>query len=1124
MWYKDAIIYELHVKSFYDANGDGVGDFQGLIQKLNYLEELGVTAVWLLPFYPSPLKDDGYDIADYYSANPDYGTLKDFRAFLREAHRRDIRVITELVINHTSDQHKWFQKARRSKPGSVWRDFYVWSDTPDKFSEARIIFKDFENSNWAWDPVAGAYYWHRFFSHQPDLNYDNPRVRKEIFRVLDFWLGLGVDGLRLDAVPYLYEREGTNCENLPETHAFLKELRAHVDAKFKDRMLLAEANQWPSDAAKYFGRGDECHMAFHFPVMPRLFMALWTEDRFPIVDMLEQSLDIPKGCQWAMFLRNHDELTLEMVTDEERDYMYRAFAQDPRSRINLGIRRRLAPLLNNSRRANELLNACLLSLPGTPVIYYGDEIGMGDNYYLGDRDGVRTPMQWSADRNSGFSNANPQKLYLPVVIDLQYHYTAVNVETQVANVSSLFWFMRRMMAMRKEHKAFGRGGMEFVDSDNPHVLSFMRKYKEDVVLVVANLSRFCQVACLQLNAYSGFAVEEMFSRNHFPSVTERPYILTMGPHSFYWLAMRKAETAQVGTVEQQPRLTINASWKALVTDEEDRDRLSQVLRDYIPKCRWFGGKGKTIRRLEIADSLRIEVNQEWVHVLVLEVSYVGASEESYLLPVYLAPDEAAAQIAVEAPQSAIATLQVKDRRGLLCDAAFHRGVRDYLLEEIATSRRTQAAGPLKARRRRRLRELLAPQELPLESRVMKVEQSNTSINYANRFFLKLYRRAEAGVNPDVELSRCLTEYTDFKNFPAYVGSLEWHRDKAEPLTIGLLVEYVPNESDGWTYMLNALGRYFAAAMALKGQSLDGLRRVETPGVPVEPFAKPVSSFRSIRRIRPKSIPPQMHELMGPVCVDMAGLLGRRTAEMHLALASLIQEPQTRPEPFSLHYQTSLYHSMRALTLKVFGELARLTSDGLGKNVGRLSDSVTDEVRRLLGEKQTILKRLARIGNKPIAGTKIRIHGDYHLGQVLYTGKDFIIIDFEGEPAHPLGTRRLKRSALRDVAGMIRSFHYAAHGAIFLGPPDQRGDIEYLQHWADLWYFYMSGVFLNSYLEAVKLAGISAGLPANDKDLMMLLETFLLEKAIYELGYELNNRPDWIRIPIRGIENVLKKKL
>ncbi|MFO7460266.1 MAG: maltose alpha-D-glucosyltransferase, partial [Desulfatiglandales bacterium] len=501
LWYKDAVIYQVHVKAFCDSDGDGVGDFKGLTSKLDYLQDLGVTAIWLLPFCPSPMKDDGYDIADYMGIHPEYGTLGDFRVFLREAHRRNLSVITELVVNHTSDQHPWFQKARRARSGNRWRDFYVWSDTPDLYKETRIIFQDFETSNWSWDRVAKAYYWHRFYSHQPDLNYENPQVQSAILKVLDHWLDMGVDGLRLDAVPYLYEREGTNCENLPETHAFLKRMRAHVDGKFENRMLLGEANQWPEDASAYFGEGDECHMAFHFPLMPRMFMAIRMEDRFPIVDILAQTPTIPEVCQWAIFLRNHDELTLEMVTDEERDYMYRVYAQDPRARINLGIRRRLAPLLANNRRRIELMSSLLCSMPGTPVLYYGDEIGMGDNVYLGDRNGVRTPMQWSADRNAGFSRSNPQKLYLPIIIDPEYHYETINVEAQQANHQSLLWWMKRLIALRKRFKPFCRGAIDFLDPENYKILAFIRRYEEEQVLVVANLSRFVQYVELDLSAY-----------------------------------------------------------------------------------------------------------------------------------------------------------------------------------------------------------------------------------------------------------------------------------------------------------------------------------------------------------------------------------------------------------------------------------------------------------------------------------------------------------------------------------------------------------------------------------------------------------------------------------------------
>src|SRR5688572_22756592 len=546
MWYRNAVIYQAHVRSFYDSDGNGIGDLRGVTQKLDYLQDLGISTLWLLPFYPSPLRDDGYDIADYYAINPIYGTLDDFKEFLQEAHRRSLRVITELVINHTSDQHPWFQRARRASPGSVERDYYVWSETSDKYRDARIIFRDFETSNWTWDPVARAYYWHRFYSHQPDLNFDHPPVHEEIIRVLDFWLELGVDGLRLDAVPYLYEREGTNCENLEETHAYLKTLRSHVDTKYGDRMLIAEANQWPEDAVKYMGegRGDECHMAFHFPLMPRLFMSVRMEDRTPIIDILEQTPAIPETCQWAMFLRYHDELTLEMVTEEERDYMYRVYARDPKARINLGIRRRLAPLLGNDRRTIELMNGLLFSLPGTPVLYYGDEIGMGDNIYLGDRNGVRTPMQWSGDRNAGFSRANPQQLYLPAIIDPEYHFGTVNVEAQQSNPNSLLWWMKRLIALRKEYKAFGRGSIEFLYPDNRKVLAYIRRFEQETILVVVNLSRLVQYVSLDLSEFEGAVPIELFGSTDFPPVTEAPFFLTLGPHAFYWFSLEPVSSGE----------------------------------------------------------------------------------------------------------------------------------------------------------------------------------------------------------------------------------------------------------------------------------------------------------------------------------------------------------------------------------------------------------------------------------------------------------------------------------------------------------------------------------------------------------------------------------------------------
>src|SRR3954454_7806524 len=539
LWYKDAVIYQVHVKAFLDSNGDGIGDFAGLTSKLDYIQELGVSAVWLLPFYPSPLKDDGYDIADYRNVHPQYGTREDFAVFLAEAHRRGLKVITELVVNHTSDQHPWFQAARRAPPGSRKRNYYVWSDSDQKYKGTRIIFTDTEQSNWALDPVAKQYYWHRFFGHQPDLNFDNPRVVRAVLKVMEMWAKMGVDGFRLDAIPYLCEREGTNCENLPETHLVLKQIRAHMDARFQNRMLLAEANQWPEDVRPYFGDGDECHMAFHFPLMPRMFMALRQEDRHAITEILNQTPDIPATAQWALFLRNHDELTVEMITDEERDYMYSVYANDPQMRINGGIRRRLAPLVENSRRRMELLNVLLFSLPGTPVVYYGDEIGMGDNIYLGDRNGVRTPMQWSGDRNGGFSRADPARLFAPPIQDPVYGFQAINVEAQERYPFSLLNWMKRLIALRRQHPVFGRGSLEFVACANRKILAYLRRDDRETILVVANLSRDLQPTSLELAAFAGLLPVEMYGLTEFPRIAADPYFLTLGPYGWYWFTLQQ---------------------------------------------------------------------------------------------------------------------------------------------------------------------------------------------------------------------------------------------------------------------------------------------------------------------------------------------------------------------------------------------------------------------------------------------------------------------------------------------------------------------------------------------------------------------------------------------------------
>ncbi len=699
LWYKDAILYELHVRAFRDTNGDGIGDFRGLMEKMDYLQDLGVTALWLLPFYPSPLRDDGYDIADYTDVNPIYGTLADFKALLREAHRRGLRVVTELVVNHTSDQHPWFERARRAAPGSSWRNYYVWNATPDKFADVRIIFKDFEHSNWSWDATAKAFYWHRFYAHQPDLNFDNPAVHRAMFDVLDFWLNLGIDGMRLDAVPYLYEREGTSCENLPETHAFLKTLRKHVDEEFPNRMLLAEANQWPEDAVAYLGAGDECHMAFHFPLMPRLFMAIRMEDRFPVIDILRQTPAIPQTSQWALFLRNHDELTLEMVTAEDRDYMYRTYAQDAHARINLGIRRRLAPLLENHRGKIELMNGLLFSLPGTPVLYYGDEIGMGDNIFLGDRNGVRTPMQWSPERNAGFSQANPQQLYLPVVIDPEYHYQTVNVEAQQSNPHSLLWWMKHLIALRKRHRAFGRGSLEFLFPENHKVLVFVRRHEAEHILVVANLSRFVQCVEVDLSAFKGTVPVEMFGRSALPAVGDRPYQLTLGPYAFYWLLLEPmtASRPSVLTESRLPALAVAGVWQNLF-DDPAVDGLERILTDYLQTQHWFRGKGGEPTSARIVEKIPFDHGNAWI--LLVQVDYSVGEAKRFVMPVacrettnQVSAGEAMPPEALQIAELSISVAaETEPRKGILFDALADKRFAQEMLASFARHRRFRGVG------------------------------------------------------------------------------------------------------------------------------------------------------------------------------------------------------------------------------------------------------------------------------------------------------------------------------------------------------------------------------------------------------------------------------------------------
>jgi maltose alpha-D-glucosyltransferase/alpha-amylase len=1084
LWYKDAVIYQTHVKAFHDTNADGIGDFRGLTEKLDYLQDLGINIVWLLPFYPSPLRDDGYDIAGYTAVHPSYGTINDFKAFLREAHRRGLRVITELVINHTSDQHPWFQKSRQARPGSPWRDFYVWSDTPEKYKDARIIFKDFETSNWAWDPVAKAYYWHRFFSHQPDLNFDNEAVHEALFKVLDFWMDLGVDAFRLDAIPYLFEREGTTCENLPETHVFLKKLRKRMDEKHPGRMLLAEANQWPEDSLPYFGEGDECHMAFHFPVMPRMYMSLAMEDRFPILDIMAQTPAIPENCQWALFLRNHDELTLEMVTEEDRDYMWRTYARESQARINLGIRRRLAPLMENHRGRIHLMNGLLFSFPGTPIIYYGDEIGMGDNIYLGDRNGVRTPMQWSADRNAGFSRANPQRLYLPAIIDPQYHYEQVNVEQQQSSPWSLLWWTKRLIALRKRYRAFGRGSMEFLHPENRKILAFVRRYENETVLVVANLSRLVQCFELDLAPFKGMVPVELSGGTKFPPIGERPYFLNLGPFAFYWFSLEPSQAAAPASPEDVPLLGARTMEELLAN--RHRDALSRALLLYVQTRRWFAGKARTVESLSVRDAVALPKNAGWLAFVIID--YADGEPETYLLPLAITHARRADEQASARTSSVIARLP---EGGLLYepagDDAFAQAVLDAIVrrQQLKAGRGVVAGVPSRA-----LKELRGTG--PLDSQLLKGEQSNTAIVFGQRLFLKLLRRIEPGINTDLEVTRFLNEETPFTHTPRLAGSLEQRFDAvAEPVTLAILQSYMPSSGDAWGYTLDTLGRFFEQVLSDRA-SIDALARA-TPAGPLLSASSPAGTDL-------------LHEKIGPYLGD-AALLGRRTAEMHLALASRDDVPGFAPEPFTPQYQRSIYQLIRTQATQTFQLLRRR---------GRETPGVTE----LLDRESEVQARIRDVLGIRIGGLRIRTHGDYHLGQVLHTGTDFVIIDFEGEPSRPLSERRIKRSALRDVAGMLRSFDYAPYAVIFGQTQSsviRPEDVATLETAARFWVHWVGATFLRAYLAE------SAGgphLPKTGEEIDLLLRAHLLEKALYEIVYELNNRPEWVRIPVHGVMELI----
>ncbi len=1071
LWYKDAVIYQVHVKTFYDSNGDGVGDFRGMLEKIDYFAELGVTAIWLLPFYPSPLRDDGYDIADYFSVNPLYGTLEDFQEFLAEAHKRGLRVITELVINHTSDQNAWFQAARRAPAGSPERDFYVWSDTPNKYTEARIIFKDFEPSNWSWDPVAKAYYWHRFFHHQPDLNFDNPAVHEAVLRALDFWLDMGVDGLRLDAVPYLYEREGTNCENLAETHAMLKKLRSHIDLKYGNRMLLAEANQWPEDAAAYFGSGDECHMNFHFPIMPRLFMSLQMEDRFPIIDILNQTPAIPANCQWATFLRNHDELTLEMVTDEERDYMYRVYADDPRARINLGIRRRLAPLLGNNRRRIELINALLFSLPGTPIVYYGDELGMGDNFYLGDRNGVRTPMQWAPDRNGGFSRANPQQLYLPAIIDPEYHYEAVNVENQRRNLSSLFWWMRRIIAERKRWHAFGHGTIRFLHPENAKVLAFVRETEEEAILVVANLSRFTQATELELSEYAGTRPMEIFSRQKLSEIKQGGTLFTLGPHDFYWLAMRRKGARQSQELVSVPVREQALEWGGPLTLATRELLERDLLPGYLLNCKWFAARGQSLRELHIADDFALKPDSTNERVLIVSAAFSEGLGETYVLPLRLSGGAEAARILAESPRLVVARFGAGAEELVLHDALLDAGFRSALLEAFGAPKTRH--GRLTARHGRGF-DAAALADSATRSQVVSLEGSNSTVAFGDRYFLKLFRRLEWGKQPEEELTRHLHEARAFPHTPPFAGSLHYgETNSSRPMVMALLVGFVQNQGDAGAYTIDAVGRYFERVLSQRGELNEAA----------------------------------LADAVGAVYPERARQLGQRVAELHLALGSDRQHAHFGPEPFTSLYQRSLYQAVR-------GQLLR-TMRLLSSHVSDLPPEVRELAKEVLGGEARLLEKYGALLKTKVEAEKTVIHGSLHLGQVLNTGKDFVIVDLEGDPTRPLSERSLKRSPLVDVASLIRSFDFAAHIALRRQQPV---DQEFLAPWREAWVQQVSTQFLAAYLDAARPGGF---LPRNEADLQLLLGVFLLDRAVSEVANEIVFRPDMAVVPLLAMRGLLQ---
>jgi len=1079
LWYKDAVIYQLHVKAFFDANDDGIGDFRGLASKLDYVKDLGVNTIWLLPFYPSPLRDDGYDVADYHNVHPQYGTRQDFRQMLREAHRRGLRVITELVVNHTSDQHPWFQAARRAPPGSVKRDYYVWSDDPNKYAGTRIIFTDTESSNWAWDEVAQAYYWHRFFSHQPDLNFDNPRVRKAVIRTMRFWLDMGVDGFRLDAIPYLCEREGTNNENLPETHAVIKEIRRTLDAHYRNRVLLAEANQWPEDVREYFGEGDECHMAYHFPLMPRIYMAIAQEDRHPVVDIMQQTPDIPDTCQWAIFLRNHDELTLEMVTSRERDYMYQMYAADARARLNLGIRRRLAPLMENDLDRIKLMNSLLLSMPGSPIIYYGDEIGMGDNIFLGDRNGVRTPMQWTPDRNAGFSRADPQRLYLPPIMDPIYGYEAVNVESQLRDPYSLLNWMKRMLAVRAESQVFGRGKLTFLRPGNRKVLAYLRELGDEAILCVANLGRAAQPVELDLGRYRGRAPVELMGRTVFPPIGALPYMLTLPKHAFFWFRLAADVAAPSWHVERLapedlPVLVLFDGWMSFFRDhvvpwriglaEKTRAQLETVaLPRYLEAQRWYAGKGAKAERAALVDHVLWQAGGEWL-VGIYDV-HGGSETARYFVPLSLAWEDRDEERMRALAPATVARVRQQANVGVLGDAFADASFCRALVKAVGTGAEVRTAhGRLRFRATRAFGEIAGADYGRLAVGALQSQSSNTIVNIGDRLFLKGYRRLRPGVNPEVEIGTFLTEVARFPNCAPVAGALDHLAADGTVSTLALIQAYVPNQGDGWRYTLDYLERF-----------LEQWRAAAAPP------------------------PPDVHGAY----LALIRTLALRTAQLHQAFALRTGDAAFDPEPVTAE-------DLAGWKQRV-GEEAVATLEMLAQRQGELTLPPRTDARTLIARREDLMARIGACALSTARAMKTRHHGDYHLGQVLITKNDFLITDFEGEPSRAFEERRVKHSALRDVAGMLRSFNYARWTALRSALRGHEDD-ERLAPLTAAWESEARREFLAAYERAAREAGLLGAL----EEVRGLLRLFEIEKALYELRYELTHRPGWAGIPLQGI--------